>query len=68
MKKDILHISPKYIVDATGKKTEVVLDITTFEQLLENLEDLYYGARAKEALTEGEFLDFDEANKDLLKK
>ena len=68
MKKDILRFSPKYIVDASGKRTEVVLDISTFNELLENLEDLYYVARAKKALAEGEFLDFDEANEKILKK
>lgn len=41
MKKPMIEISPKYIVDSTGKKTEAVLDITTFEQMLEYLEDIY---------------------------
>ena len=61
--KEIIEISPRYIVDENGKKTEVVLDISTFEQILENLEDLYFGLKAKEALQNGEFIDFDEANK-----
>ncbi len=68
MKKQVLEISPKYIVDETGKKTEVVLDISTFEQMLESLEDFYFGLEAEKFLESGEFVDFDEANKKVLKK
>lgn len=68
MKKQILEISPKYIVDSTGKKMEVVLDIVTFEKMLEQLEDLYFGLKAERALKEGEFIDFDEASKKIVKK
>lgn len=68
MKKNILEISPRYIVDSSGKKTEVVLDISTFEQMLESIEDLYFGLKAEQALAEGEFIDFDEANKKIIKK
>lgn len=68
MKRDMLEISPRYIVDSAGKKTEVVLDISTFEQMLESLEDLYFGLQAEKALQEGDFIDFDEANKEIVKK
>lgn len=68
MKKIGLEISPRYIVDSYGKKIEVILDISTFEQLLEELEDLYFGLAAEQALAEGDFIDFDEANKKILKK
>lgn len=68
MKKDILEISPRFIVDSSGKKTEVILDISTFEHMLESLEDFYFGLKAEQALKEGEFIDFDEANKKILKK
>ena len=68
MKKKVLDISPRYIVDSAGKKTEVILDILTFERMLESLEDLYFGLQAEKALDEGEFIDFDEANKKILKK
>ncbi|HJZ23856.1 MAG TPA: hypothetical protein VJ201_05340 [Candidatus Babeliales bacterium] len=63
MKKEDLNISPRYIVDSTGKKTEVVLDISTFEKMLESLEDMYFGLQAEQALDTGEFIDFDEINK-----
>lgn len=68
MKKEILEISPRYIVDSSGKKTEVILDVSTFERLLESLEDLHFGLQAEKTLKEGEFIDFDEANKKILKK
>ena len=67
MKKNILEISPRYIVDSTGKKTEVILDVSTFEKILESLEDLYFGLQAEKALQE-EYIDFDEANHEILKK
>lgn len=68
MKKEILDISPRYIVNEKGQKTEVILDIMTFEKILEELEDLYLGQQAQKVLSEGEFLDFDEVNKKILKK
>ncbi len=68
MKKDAMDIEPRYIVDSTGKKIEVVLDISTFEKMVENLEDSHFGEQAERVLEEGEFIDFDEANKKILKK
>ena len=68
MKKEALEISPRYIIDGMGKKTEVILDISTFEKMLESLEDLYFGLHAEQVLQAGEFIDFDEANKKILKK
>jgi len=61
-------MEPRYIVDSTGKKVEVVLDLSTYEKMVENLEDSYFGEQAERALEEGEFIDFDEANKKILKK
>ena len=61
-------MEPRYIVDSTGKKVEVVLDLSTYEKMMENLEDSYFGEQAERALEEGEFIDFDEANKKILKK
>jgi predicted DNA-binding protein len=68
MKKETLEISPRYIIDSSGNKTEVILDVSTFEKMLEALEDLYFGLEAEKALKEGEFIDFNEANKKILKK
>ena len=43
-------IHPRYIVDNKGEKTDVILDISTFEQLLEEIEDLYFSSVAHQAL------------------
>ena len=68
MKKNTLYMEPRYIVDSTGKKVEVVLDLSTYEKMVENLEDSYFGEQAERVLEDGEFIDFDEANKKILKK
>lgn len=60
MKKNDLNISPRYIVDHTGKKVEVVLDVKMYESMLEHLEDTYFGEQAKKALKEGEFVSFED--------
>jgi len=45
-------ITPQYIVDKAGKKTGVILDILVFEQLLKEIEDIYFGSIAHKALQE----------------
>lgn len=63
------EITPQFIVDKAGKKTGVILDIATFEQLMEKLEDLYLGTLAKDALKDDitEFHDFEALKKEWLK-
>ena len=68
MKKNMLQISPRYIVDDSGKKKEVILDIKIYEKLLEELEDYYLGLEADKAFKDGDFIDFFEVNKDIVKK
>lgn len=34
-------IIPQYIIDKAGKKTAVILDIKTFNKMLDRIEDLY---------------------------
>lgn len=41
-------LKEKYIVDKDGKKTEVILDIHEYEQLLEDLHDLAVVAERKD--------------------
>lgn len=36
-----IQIKPRYVVDDSGKKREVILDIKIFEIILEKLEDAY---------------------------
>lgn len=68
MSKERLEIKPRYIVDSHGKKVAVILDIATFECMLENLENLYFGLQAKQVLKQAEFIDFDKANQTILTK
>jgi hypothetical protein len=68
-KQSNVEITPQFIVDKAGKKTGVILDIATFEQLMEKLEDLYLGTLAKDALKGdvAEFHDFEALKKEWLK-
>ncbi|MBA3954514.1 hypothetical protein H0X48_04320 [Candidatus Dependentiae bacterium] len=47
-----LAVEVQYIVDKKGKKTAVILDIKTFKQLLEEIEDVYLGKLAELALSQ----------------
>lgn len=53
----MIELAPRYIVDQDGNRTAVILDIETYEQLLEEIEDVAdvraYDA-AKAALVAGE--------------
>lgn len=67
MKKEKLTINPQYLINKSGKKTAVMLDIKTFETLLEYVEDEYFGKQATKLLKEDyEVLDFRQANKKVL--
>ncbi len=48
-KAPLSKITPQYIIDKSGKKTGVILDILAFEQLLE---DIYFGSIAHKVLQE----------------
>jgi hypothetical protein len=53
LKKNLLSkITPQYIIDKAGKKTGVILDILSFERLIEEIEDIYFGSIAHKALQE----------------
>lgn len=68
MKKDFLNIHPQFIVDQNGKKTGVIMNIETFEELIEKIEDLYFGSLAHQNLQDKtKFQDFEEFKKKLLK-
>ena len=55
MKTSLLEeMTPQYIVDATGKKTSVVLDLKTFSLIIEELEDLQDIREAEKILAKGE--------------
>ncbi len=54
MKPSIENISAQFIIDKTGKKTAVILDIETFQGLLDELEDFSLSAIAHAALDDQE--------------
>ncbi len=72
MKPSVLNkITPQYIVDNTGKKTSVILDLKTFASMIEELEDLHDIMEAEKILgkgTEEEGSTIDEIEKSLHKK
>ncbi len=45
---DIQTLNPRYITDKTGKKTEIILTIEVFNQLIEDIEDLSTIAERKD--------------------
>lgn len=55
----------RYIVDAKGKKTEVVLPIEVYERLIEELEELEDIRDYDEAMKDGEFIPWEEVKKQL---
>ncbi len=48
----VVGLKPQFIVDNKGKKTAVILDIKTYEELVEEIEDLYLGMLASQALSQ----------------
>jgi len=64
MSKHNLEITPQFIVDHTGKKTGVLLDMLTFDQIMEKLEEFYLRCAAQYELdNQPEFSSFQEAKK-----
>jgi hypothetical protein len=57
-RQNMLEISPQYLVDKSGKKVSVLLDIVTFEQMVELYENLCCGNLAKKALKDNEYIEF----------
>ncbi len=54
MKTSVLEtLTPKYVVDNSGEKTEVLLDLKTFTTMVEELEDLYDIMQAEKILARG---------------
>jgi hypothetical protein len=62
-------ITPQYIIDKAGKKTGVILDILAFEQLVEEIEDIYFGSIAHKALQEeDEYITHTDVKKKIARK
>jgi predicted DNA-binding protein len=68
-KRLLSKITPQYIIDKAGKKTGVILDILAFEQLLEEIEDIYFGSIAHKALQEeNEYISHNDIKKKIARK
>lgn len=65
MKKNILEdFIPQYITDASGKKTGVILTMDLFDKLVEEIEDIYFGALAEAAFDqEKEYISHEEVKR-----
>jgi predicted DNA-binding protein len=62
-------ITPQYIIDKAGKKTGVILDILAFEQLIEEIEDIYFASIAHKALQqEDEYITHTDVKKKIARK
>ena len=46
-------INPKFVVDESGSRVGVFLDIKEFDSLIEELEDLYGAMRAERVVEKG---------------
>ena len=68
MKKNLLDIQPQFIIDQNGKKTGVIMNIEIFEELIQKIEELYFGALAHQSVKDQtKFQDFETFKKNLLK-
>lgn len=68
MKQEFLDIHPQFIVDQNGKKTGVIMNIETFQELIEKIEELYFGSLAQDSLkNEAKFNDFNHFKNKILK-
>ena len=64
-KKNSIETRVRYIVNAKGEKTEVVLPIELYERLIDELEELEDIRDFDEAMKNGEWEDFEEVAKRL---
>jgi prevent-host-death family protein len=65
VKKAIRKTAVRYIVNAKGKKTGVVLPISMYERMLERLEDIEDRQDIDEAMRHPDFIPWEEAERQL---
>ena len=69
MKKITIEPQPQFIINKLGKKTAVILDIKTYERIMEQLEDSYLGALAEQVFKhETKYHDLSKVKKKLARK
>jgi hypothetical protein len=64
-KKTGKKIAVRYIVNAKGKKTEVVLPLSVYKRMLERLEDIEDIKDFDEAMKDPDFIPWEEAERQL---
>lgn len=68
MKREIIEPNPRFFFDKHGNKVDVLLDIQTYDQLMEHYEDHCLGKMASEVLateSKEEYVDLKEFIKSL---
>ena len=68
MKSPVSDFPAQFIIDQNGKKTAVLLDIKVFESLVEQLEDFYLIAMAKESMEDDELISHEAIKKMISEK
>ncbi|MEX0672038.1 MAG: hypothetical protein WD068_01665 [Candidatus Babeliales bacterium] len=71
MKKGHTLPEPRYIIDESGKKIEVVLDLQAYNKLIELIEDFGLGKMAQAVLVDespDDYISLNEIRNSLLKK
>ena len=58
MKKNVIELKPRFVLDEQGNRVEVILDIQTYDQLVDHFEDHYLGKMAEEVLASESKEDF----------
>lgn len=66
-KAPLSDISPQFIVDKEGNKTAVLIDIKSYESLLDEIEDIYLASLAKETFDQDDLISHEEVKRKLLK-
>lgn len=61
-------IPTQFIIDETGKKTGVILDIETFQKLIDELEDFYLAALAQASMQDSDTISHDEVKERFAQK
>ena len=64
----MVQLNPQYLVDDTGERKAVLLNISEYKQLIQRLEDLEDALELEEAIkTEHDFISYKEVRKELEK-
>lgn len=64
----MIQLNPQYVIDDTGERKAVLLNISEYQQLLQRLEDLEDALELEEAIeTEHDFKGYNEIKREISK-